>query len=264
MGMFKRGYNAVREEKERQEREAEKRGKALWRFYLKGDGEEATIRFLTEEPVNFYEHNIKGYRNGKEVFNNVPCCGDDCEHCDNGDNPTFKGAFLIVDYRPYEKKDENGKKKTITTGSIRLYVVGTKILSQLDRLSSRYGLTDREYTITRNGSGTSTSYLIDRSDEKTRISRDEIKNLLPEKLRDMYDGSMESLYSIIEDQLESDMGSSHSSSRSTSRHDEEDDDDYDPSTNLVGSDEDEEEERERVRNTKPSVKKKPSLFSKKR
>lgn len=263
MGMFKRGYKAVREEKERQDREAEKREKALWRFYLKSDGEEATVRFLTEEPINFYEHSVKSYRNGKEFFNNIPCCGDGCELCEDGDNPSFKGAFLIIDRRPFERKDSNGKTRKVTTGQIRLYVAGTKILSQLDRLSSRYGLTDRDYTITRNGKGTSTSYLIDRSDEKTRVSKEEIKNLLPEKLRDMYDGSMESLYDIIESQLESEMNVD--SSPKGRDEEDDDDDDYDPSSNLVGDDDEEEEEEKRpVKRSAPSVKKKPSLFSKRK
>ena len=66
MGMFKKGYTAVREEKQRQDENREKAGKNLWRFFLQSDGDEADVRFLTEEPVTFYEHTIKTIRNGKE------------------------------------------------------------------------------------------------------------------------------------------------------------------------------------------------------
>ena len=55
--MFARGYDASRKEKERQDKARENMGKKLWRFFLAKDGEEADLRFLTEEPVNFYEHN---------------------------------------------------------------------------------------------------------------------------------------------------------------------------------------------------------------
>ena len=59
MGMFQRGYDASRAEKERQDKARENMGKKLFRFFIKEDGEEADLRFLNEEPVNFKEHNIK-------------------------------------------------------------------------------------------------------------------------------------------------------------------------------------------------------------
>ena len=66
--MFKQGYSAVREEKQRQDEAREKAGKNLYRFFLADDGDEADVRFLTEEPVTFNEHNVKVTRNGKETF----------------------------------------------------------------------------------------------------------------------------------------------------------------------------------------------------
>ena len=52
MGMFKRGFNAVNEEKQRQE-EQKSRGNGLFRFFLSKDKEEADVTFLTEQPVNY-------------------------------------------------------------------------------------------------------------------------------------------------------------------------------------------------------------------
>ena len=86
--LFARGYEASRAEKERQDKARENAGKRLWRFFLKEDGDEADFRFLTEEPVNFYEHNLKK----GDRYEQYTCTGDDCPFCDDGDRPAYKGA----------------------------------------------------------------------------------------------------------------------------------------------------------------------------
>ena len=252
MGMFKKGYTAVREEKQRQDENREKAGKNLWRFFLSNDGDEADVRFLTEEPVTFYEHTVKGMRNGKEVYDTIVCSGDsNCSLCASGDKPTFKGAFLIWDMRPYEYTDKDGKKQK-GKGQLRLYVQGARVLSQLDRISSKYGLTNRTITIVRLGKGTSTTYTIEKGDEEGKLSQAEIKNMLPEKLRDMYNGTADSLYSIIEECLSNSISGS-------ANNDEDDDEEYAERSNLVGVDDDEEEEAPAPRTT-PGIKKKPPMF----
>lgn len=255
MGMFKKGYTAVREEKQRQDENREKAGKNLWRFFLSNDGDEADVRFLTEEPVTFYEHTVKTMRNGKESYDSVICNGDDsCSLCANGDKPTFKGAFLIWDKRPFEYTDKDGKKKT-GEGQLRLYVQGARVLSQLDRISSKYGLTNRTITIVRLGKGTSTSYTIEKGDEEGKLSTAEIKNMLPEKLRESYNGTMDSLYSIIEECL------SNSISESSGDSSDDDEEEYANRSNLVGVDDDDEEE-ETPAPRSAGLKKKPMFKSK--
>lgn len=194
--MFARGYDASRAEKERQDKARENMGKKLWKFFLAKDGEEADVHFLTEEPVNFYEHNLK---RGDGKFEQYTCIGDGCPFCEDGDRPTYKGAYLIVDHRPYEYTDKDGKKKS-GKDQVRLYVQGMKVVSQLDRISNRYGLSNRDVNIVRLGSGTQTTYTVERLDE-CKYTAKEIKNLLPEKLRDEYDGTVDSLMSIVEEQL---------------------------------------------------------------
>ena len=259
MGLFKKGYNAVREEKQRQDENREKMGKQLWRFFLSKDGEEATVRFLTEEPINFYEHTVKSVRGGKEHYDNVICTDElgGCTLCDGGDKPSFKGAFLIYDKRPYEYTDKNGKKQT-SKGQLRLYVQGARVLSQLDRLSERYGLTNRDYIITRSGSGTSTTYMFDRSDDTSKLTEAEITNMLPEKLRESYDGTMESLYAIVQNQLEMLINGDID--------DDDEEEEVETSANrknLVGVDEDDEDEEEEKpvrtikKTSKPMFKKAP-------
>ncbi len=273
MSLFNKGYRAVREEKQRQDENREKMGKRLWRFFLNKDGDEAEVHFLTEEPINFYEHTVKTVRGGKERYDNVICTQEDCPLCANGDRPSFKGAYLLYDKRPYEYTDKNNKKKK-AEGQLRLYVQGARVLSQLDRLSQRYGLTDRDYTITRTGSGTSTTYMFDRGDATGKLSKAEIKNILPEKLREDYNGTMDSLYKIVENQLEMCLKDGYD------EPDDDDDDEYDEdgsndtTKNLVGvddedydddeydEDEDDEDEAPRRKSSKMKSSKKPSLGKK--
>ena len=267
--LFKKGYEAARQEKKRQEEAREQMGKRLFRFFLSGDGAEAKVRFLTEEPINFNEHTVKVFKGGKERYDNFLCSGDnDCPYCDEGNKSSFKGAFLIWDYSEFEVKDSNGKKKTVK-GSLKLYVAGTRVLSQLDRLSNRYGLTERDYYISRTGTGTDTSYMIERTDDVVPLTKAKITNMLPEKLRDQFDGTMESLYSIVEDQLRM-----YLPDYASDVEDDEDDDtrsyskssreEYNGRKNIVGygdEDEDTEEEPQKRKSVKPSIK---GVFKKKR
>lgn len=199
MALFKRGFKAVNEEKERQEKNKENRGKGLWKFFLGGDGDEADITFLTEEPINYYEHTLKTYQNGKERYESIPCIGDKCKHCKNGEKASFKSAWLVVDHREVEYKDKDGNTKTIQD-QVRLFIYGTKIASQLDRVSKKYGLASRTMTMIRMGKGTSTTYTFERGD-KNVLSPSEIEELLPESIREQYEGTEESLYDILEKQI---------------------------------------------------------------
>ena len=77
--LFKKGFQASREEKARQDEARENSGKKLWRFFLSAEkgktSVEADLRFLTEEPINFNEHTIK---NSKGGYDNYTCTGKDC------------------------------------------------------------------------------------------------------------------------------------------------------------------------------------------
>lgn len=197
-GLFKRGFKAVSEEKERQDKNRENRTKGLWKFFLKDDGAEAEITFLTEEPINYYEHTIKTYQNGKERYESIPCIGDSCKLCKNGEKASFKSAWLVVDHTEVEYT-KDGKTQTISD-QVRLFIYGTKIASQLDRVSKKYGLAHRTMTMVRMGKGTSTTYTFERGD-KNDLSPKEIEELLPEALQKEYEGTEESLYGILERQI---------------------------------------------------------------
>lgn len=201
--MFKRGFKAVNEEKQRQE-EQKSRGNGLFRFYLKKDKDEADITFLTEQPVNFYEHTIKKFANGKEIYDSIPCKGEGCKHCADGDRPSFKSAWLIIDHREVSYTDKEGNKKT-SNDNLRLLVYGTKVASQLDRKSERYGLMGRLYTVVRLGTGTSTTYTFEHGDKYT-LTQQEIESVMPDYIKQQYDGTTDSLYCIIESEIEKLLG----------------------------------------------------------
>ena len=252
--LFNRGYEKANKEIDKIEQERKKREGRLWRLFLKRDGDEVDIRFLTEEPISFYEHTVK---KGNK-FENIICTGEDCPLCED-DNPSFKGAYLVWDYTEYT--DRNKKKHK---GQLRLYVGGSRIVTQLERLSEKYGLTNRDWTVIRNGDGTATTYTFDRGDEY-KLTRKEIENMLPDNYKEIYDGTAESLYTIVEKALQAELPSK-SKKRSDDDYDDEDyDDDYDEEYDdeeddndyIDGEDEDEEE-----RPRKSSVKKtsgKPTL-----
>lgn len=248
--MFARGYEASREEKARQDKARENAGKKLWRFFLSDDGDEADLRFLTEEPVNFYEHNIK---RGDNKFEQYCCTGEDCSLCEDGDRPTYKGAYLVVDRREYEYTDDKGKKKT-GKDQVRLFVQGMKVVSQLDRISDKYGLSNRDVTIVRLGKGTQTTYTVERGEEE-KLTKKEIEQLLPEKLREMYDGTMDSLMNIVEEQL---LMLTKDYTPEDEDEDYEDEEDNTKRGRLISVDEDDEDEDEdEVPKKKLSSKKSP-------
>lgn len=254
--MFARGYDASREEKARQDKARENMGKRLWRFFLKDDGEEAEVRFLTEEPVNFWEHNIK---KGSNQFEQYTCTGDDCPFCNDGDKPTYKGAYLIVDHREYEYKDKDSGKTKKGKDQVRLFVQGMKVVSQLDRISERYGLSNRDVTIVRLGNGTQTTYTIERGDED-KLSQKEVRNLLPEKLRDEYDGKVSSLMDIIEEQL---MMRTKDYDPNNDDDEDEEEEDRKVRSRIIRDDDEEDEKPKKKKLTASGSSKKPkSLFRK--
>lgn len=189
---IKRGFKAVKQEQERRERERKNRQGKLWRvFFPKNVDEEFEIpvRFLTDEPICYYEHTK--FVDGK--VSNYTCTGEDCPHCREGDKPRFVGAFLVIDRTEfeYDEKDEQGNKtgkKLKGKDRLKLLVRGQQDLAVLDRLNSKYGLLDRDWYVFKTGTGTSTKWNFERGD-LDEWTDEELQNILPEKFRgkDFYD-----------------------------------------------------------------------------
>ena len=263
MSVFRgRGFKAHQEEQQRREKEKEKRKGRVWRFFLQDGEEDVPIRFLTEEPILFYEHTIKT-PDGK--YDNVTCMGDDCEYCERGNRPSYKGAWLVVDGREIEveeKKDGKPTGKTkIIKDRVKLYVRGSTDIAKLDRLSRKWGLTTRPWFANKTGSGTSTSYELD-SGEPSELTVKEIQQLLSqlkEEVSNHYDGTMESLYDIVEYYIFDDVQLGNSSEKSSSNvSDDEDDGEAMDLDEGVQSIDDEEESKKTL-----AKKKKKKIFKRK-
>lgn len=195
--MFKKGFSVAREQEEKNKLAQENAGKRIFDFFISKDGGEADVIFLTEEPINFNQHIVR--ENG--TFRTYTCTGDDnCSLCNSGNEAKYKGAFLVWDKEPFSYKNREGKEINNDMGALRVYARGIKDITQLDRISTKYGLAGRMMTIIRNGSGQNTSYTFERG-EKVEVTEDEIMALLPDKIKDEYNGTMESLYDILEEQL---------------------------------------------------------------
>lgn len=268
MAIFKRGYEASREEKERQDRQREQSFKKLFNFFLTGDGDEAEIIFLTPEPINYEEYNLKTTVGGKERFEKYTCMGDNDALSDRGLKTSFQAAYLIVDRREYSYKKDG---KTVNgKDQVKLFTCGMKVVSQLDRINSRYkGLLGKVLNMVRLGTGTSTTYTVEKTDDRVNLSSQQITNLLPESIRDMYDGTLDSLYAIVEDQLamrayDYDAGEEVDNG-STSVNDDDDDDDNNSGIITISGDDDDEEEvvKPKLGNKKKSLFKKPQSSLKK-
>ena len=127
---------------------------------------------------------------------------DNCPDCENGDKPSYKGAYLLVDLRPYEYTDSKGKKKEQPC-SIRFYLPGIRVVSSLERISSKYGLMNRVVNIARSGRGQNTTYHIDRTDDESDFTTEELRDLLvSDEIKKLYNGNDEDIYKIIEQQLD--------------------------------------------------------------
>lgn len=204
------GFQAVQEEEARIKKEQELRKGKLWRLFFPkncGGDYEINVRFLTDEPFCFREHNVVT-PDGK--YQTMTCLGEaECPQCAEGSKSSFKGAFLVIDRTEFEidEKDANGKptgKKVKVKDRLKLLVRGKTDLGALARLQKKYGLLDRDWSIAKTGSGTSTAWNFDRGDNDP-LTEEEIQALLPEKYRgkDFYDILEEQIYGS-EDTTETD------------------------------------------------------------
>lgn len=260
MSIFKSGFNSVKAEAKRQEEVKASMGKQLFRLFVKAnDTEGVIIRFLNKEPVTFNEHSIQS---GKKWINRL-CVGENCPYCAKDNRASYKGAFLVWDYRKYEDKEGNKKES-----GLRLYVAGIKVLTQLMRLAERNGrkvgdkskndgLLRYTYQLDRDGTGTSTSYTLAKDEPCDKLSAEEVIAMLPEKLREDYDNIDDSnmeevLEDIIMEQLKMTLGNNSSDEDSDELPFKEEDEDTDDD-DFVDVDEDEEEEKPVVKKKKTAI-----------
>ena len=267
MGFFKSGYSAVKKEQKKAERRQKEMSGKLFDFFITEANPEAKMVFLNEEPIVFKAHQLQVFRgNGRKGYETKVCVAEreDCPICAEGDKPSTKGAFIVIDRTPYESKDKNGKKHVNKDGRIRLYTPGLRVLGVLTKKHERGGLVGYEWEVTRIGSGTATTYDFERGD-RVKITAKEIEQLLPEVLRkeftpdsDDEEDISDAMMALLENQLERMIPDSG--------EDEEFDDSDDDEDEELEDDEDDDDvppPRPKVKRSASPTKKKSSLRKKK-
>jgi hypothetical protein len=191
MGLAK-GIEAVRKaQKEVEKRKAS--GGGSDNFYLKYDKDSALIRFLNDgnDMVAGQFHRIKKMSSrGKQYWDSVYCIGEDeCDYC-NGNDPdqmakSFGFAIWVWVYEKYheEQLDEDWEARKMA-GELRyvepinkpmLLRHGYNMSIIVTGLYTKYGsLVDRDYEITRLGTGLDTKYSIlpeDKSKRKSEVKK---------------------------------------------------------------------------------------------
>ena len=129
---FKTGFDKIEEEATRN----------TYEFSIK-DGEQATVRFLSNDPRSFRRHELHQPPNYPRYTCRQGMEGG-CPLCDAGHKTRFVGLLPVYDYR--DKK-------------IKPYVQGVRALRTLDQLSKlEPGLTGQDVIIMRSGKSTDTTY----------------------------------------------------------------------------------------------------------
>lgn len=238
MSLFNKGYKAVAKEQERQEQIKESLGRRLNQFFLTAKDDEASVIFLTTEPITFKAYNVKKMSNsGKEYYDMVVCTNEAKQTEKYGSKPSFKGAFLIYDTRPVNYTTQDGKEVN-KDGQIRLYITGITNLPKLERCESKWGLADYVWEISRTGTGKAVSYSFDRG-EKLEDSDYADKDFVAELPKALAEDFGDDFEALLEDQL---MQYTENPPKHDSHTSMEDDDEEDGEDESLVNVEDEEDE----------------------
>lgn len=141
---------------------------------LKPD-EEAEIRFLESEPLKFYQHRVfdNNIRNGQGGYRVLTCTRrPDCPLCTAGNKATFKVAWQVVHL---DNLDQNGD----VVPRVKMWVQGIRFASLFEKKTKRFDIKKENVILERIGSGTDTTYSIERTNDKGKIKfdQDEITDL---------------------------------------------------------------------------------------
>lgn len=149
-GWFSRGYERVKEVGQQIEEAMSQ--EYLPTFILRA-GEEAQVTFLTDEPLTFYEHFVKG------LNRTFTCPGTaDCPLCALGNKPSFRGAYLIVDHRLEAWQDKQTGEQRSRQHAVKVMKHGIRALQVLERKALKKGLLNYDWVISRTGEGNQTQY----------------------------------------------------------------------------------------------------------
>lgn len=132
-------------------------------FWL-GDGESATVQFITNDPVCLEGHMVK-FGDDKNLTW-TPCqlaTERHCAMCREGAKKIWKAVFKVLDFRGSWDADKKRFKKDEPIEKI--WYVGQKLAEQIQAAKDKKGkdLTELVFEVTRSGSGTKTTYNLERA-----------------------------------------------------------------------------------------------------
>lgn len=233
-------------------------GKGFGDIFGLSDGKKAKIRFLSDfedtVPVNL--HDKWGELMPQICFKYL---GKKCEYCDRDDIRTRENyVWTIYDYE--QKK-------------VLLFMYPATDSSPIPGMISAYEtygtLLDRDYVITRKGSGKDTKYVVmplDKSKFKNHKARALTEDEIYEKLFGMTNIDLDDLEDLDEDELEDDeeLEEDEDVDEDEDEFDEDEDDEDDEEEEDETEDEDEDdyeedEEEEEVKQKKPSKRRQQKL-----
>lgn len=212
-GFFQKGFDSVENMKQEQQASA---NSGIYDFYVK-DGEDALVRFLTDEPIAFKAHTIKVGK-APRVFlcteddNCLGCRQPDSFNVNKPNKASVKAAFLVLDGREFEADEKvNGQptgKKVKYTDQVRVMVRGVTDVANIQMQKQKYGLLNRTFTCSKRGM--KNPYTFDRNDNcpegkdpkfwsqevLSPEAMNEIIEKLPEKYRDLAKGE-DGLYGVL-------------------------------------------------------------------
>lgn len=141
--VFNAGWNGVKKAKEDIEM-------GLWKFWVPAD-ESRVLRFLTLEPVTYYQHTI---RTASQKWESTICTQHDCPLCQQGEKKSFVGSFLVL-VRPHQNKGKD------IPARVRIYTPSMRVLTQLEKFpldAECEALDTGDIRVSRSGTGTTTAY----------------------------------------------------------------------------------------------------------
>ena len=184
--MSKKNYNVfsneplkkhIKESKEKQAIFAEMgAGHKKYPVYLSlRPDEEAIVRFLTVEPLKFWQHRVYDdqIRGGQGGWRVLTCTRrDDCPLCLADNRPSFKVAWQVVHL---DNRDSDGN----VTPRVKLWVQGIRFAEMFEKKTKRFDVTKEDVILERIGEGTSTTYTIEKTGDKgkVRFDKDELTDL---------------------------------------------------------------------------------------
>lgn len=123
--------------------------------------EEEEVRFLEETPVRFWQHRVydENAKNGAGSYRVFSCTREpDCPLCAAGNQASFKVAWQVV-----HLKDQN---------RVKLWVKGITFSEVFVKKIRKFDITDENVTLERVGTGSKTTYLLERTGDTGPINYD--------------------------------------------------------------------------------------------